>query len=222
MENENKELFNKCFQAEDKDACLDFVISRLHSGEISIYELYEGILAPALNSLKICPQDESNCIWKEHVKTSIIRTIIECCYPFIARAKKDTKKVGIMVLVFCPENELHEIGARMVTDFFTLSGFDAIFIGANTPREQIKVAIDCIKPGYVAISVTDYYNLVAAKKAIDLIKTVSNGKTKVLVGGNAFRDNMELVAQIGADAYLESYEDVRRLGEEVLSNETGI
>lgn len=222
METGNKELFNKFFEAEDKDACLDFVISRLHSGEISIWELYEEVLAPALNSLKICPQDKSNCIWREHVKTSIIRTIIECCYPFIARAKKNTKKVGIMVLVLCPENELHELGARMVTDFFTLSGFDAVFIGANTPGEQIKVAIEYVKPGYVAISVTDYYNLVAAKKAIELVKTVSGGKTRVLVGGNAFRDNLELVARIGADAYLESYEDIRRLGEEAGSNETGV
>ena len=217
-----KELFIEYLEAEDKDKCLDFALRRLSEGEFDIRELYEKIMAPALNQIKICPAENVNWIWKEHVKTSIVRTIIECCYPYIMKEKKAIKSLGIKVLVFCPENELHEIGARMITDFFILNGYNAIFVGANTPTEQIKAAVIYEKPRYVAISVSNYYNMISLKRAIEQIKATANNTVSILVGGIAFRGERNLAAQIGADAYLESYMDIRKLGEGDWKNEIGL
>ncbi|HWQ31208.1 MAG TPA: cobalamin B12-binding domain-containing protein [Negativicutes bacterium] len=222
MEKCNSERFIEYLKSGDKDSCLMCTVGCLHQGMLDIRTLYEDILGPALNQLHGCHMENENCIWREHISTSIIRTIIECCYPFVRQAGREKQKKNIKVLVFCPENELHELGARMVTDFFTLYGYDAIFIGANTPSAQIKAAVAYEKPKYVAISVTDYYNLVSAKKAIELVRSSAENIVFIIVGGNAFRDNRDRVKEIGADVYMERFEDIKRLGEEDSGNETGL
>lgn len=60
-------------------------------------------------------------------------------------------------------------------DFYTLNGFDTVFVGANTPKEDFVSAINIIKPKYVVISVTNYYNIVNAERA-DRIVEIKDGK----------------------------------------------
>lgn len=221
MEKYRDEFINY-LNAEDKESCVKFALDLIHRKIVNISCLYEEILAPALNSINSCPDDESDCIWKEHTKTSIVRTIIECCYPIVVQEMHQKKKLDIEVLVLCPENELHEIGARMASDFFLLNGYDSTFVGSNAPKEQIKAVIARKKPRYIAISVTDYYNLVAAKNTIQFAKQSIDSEVKILVGGTAFLKNMDSVSRIGADLYIETYEDIRRLGEEDYKNALGV
>lgn len=142
------EKFLNLLVSEDKENCVNFILDKLDKGEIDVVTLYTDILTLALNSM-FCTEDDddSECIWKEHVRTSIVRTILECCYPYLI---KERKAKGIdrrneKIIVVCPSEEIHEIGARMIVDYFTMLGFDAIFIGANTPREEILNAISMMK-----------------------------------------------------------------------------
>jgi len=98
--------FMEHLAAEDKEKSLDFVRQKLDAGEIDILTLYTEILMPAQNQL-VCWQDETLCIWKEHVRTSIIRTIIEFCYPYVVK-ERDAKFGGAngrKVLIGCPSEE---------------------------------------------------------------------------------------------------------------------
>ena len=71
---------------EDKEKCVQFVLSNLQNHALDIVTLYNEILTPALYA-DFCKEEEKEiCIWKEHIRTSIVRTIIECCYPFIVKA----------------------------------------------------------------------------------------------------------------------------------------
>jgi methanogenic corrinoid protein MtbC1 len=118
------------------------------------------------------------------------------------------------VIVVCPPEELHEIGARMVTDFFTLLGFDAIFVGANTPQADILEAIGYVKPQYIAISVSNYYNLVAARKMISGIyelREMTGADFKIIVGGLAFEQNPGACDDVGVDSLLHNFEDIKNL-----------
>ena len=213
-----KELYSQfmeILQREDKQGAVNLVLDKLGSGELDILTLYSEILAPAQNEL-VCWQDDTICIWREHVRTSIIRTVLECCYPYVVKEIGKYKLAnGEKVLIGCPSEEYHEIGARMVADFFTLLGFDCIFVGANTPQSEILGAIEHIKPKVVAISVTNFYNLVAASKIIDNLRYIRKEKNldfKIIVGGNAFRMNAN--AEIGADSVLQTFGDLKRFTQE--------
>lgn len=205
--------FISYLEDENKEKAVEIILKKLESKEIQIVDLYNTVLAPALNNMECKLKDKRVCIWKEHVRSSIIRTIIECCYPYVIREKiKDENNKN--VLVICPSEEYHEIGARMAADFFTLCGYNTIFVGSNTPKEDFMTAISVVNPYYVVVSVTNYYNLVAAKKTIERIKSNGNFKGKILVGGYAFKNNKEAVKNVGADIFIDSFEDVKNLSKE--------
>lgn len=205
---------------EDKESALNLCISYLEEKKLSVIELYELILTPALNNIIMEYEgDDDNLIWNEHVRSGIIRSIVECVYPYVLKEKKELgiKDMG-KVIVMCPRFEDHELGARMVSDFFTIAGYDTTFIGANTPEKTIINAIQAIQPKYISMSVTNYYNLVATKKTIDHIKDSVSTDIKFLLGGYAFTSNPNAYKEVGGDLLLRSFNDIINLSKGDESN----
>ena len=130
------ELYEKVLSAlkkEDKETALKLSIDALKNEDISVVELYEGVLTPALAHVVEEYEEIDDLIWREHVRSGIIRTIIESAYPFVLEARDNKTIQDDRVIVMCPEFEEHELGARMVADFFRIEGFDTTFVGARTP-----------------------------------------------------------------------------------------
>ncbi len=207
--------FLSYLEEENKEMVLNFIISKLENNEVDIVTLYNELLRPALNNMR-CEGPEEFCIWKEHIRSSIIRSVIENCYRFVIKERNEKyagSVAGEKVMVICPTEELHEIGPRMVADFFTLCGYDVTFVGANTPKNSFLSAIDIIKPKYIAVSVTNYYNLVATQKVIAEIRKrkQKHKELKIIVGGHAFSRNPDLFSGIGADLLLQTFDDIRSL-----------
>jgi methanogenic corrinoid protein MtbC1 len=207
---EIREQFQKYFDEEDKEKAVLFILDKLKKKDIDVIDLYMQVLTPVLNELTCDLEDQRICIWKEHVKTAIERTIVESCYPYVLEKRdelQNTKK-GIVAVV-CPPNEWHDIGARMIADFFTISGFDTIFVGSGTPYQDFYNAITTIKPCLIAISISNYFNLVGAKRMIEEIKSKVDHPMKVIVGGNAFsQDGQQKAQSINADIYVRSVNDI--------------
>ncbi|TFG02794.1 MAG: cobalamin-binding protein [Promethearchaeota archaeon] len=210
------EEFLEYIDKEDKEQCVRFVLDKLDKNEIDVPTLYKEILEPSLNRFYCDADEQKLCIWKEHVRTSIIRTIIELCYPYILkeREQRGARILDQKVLVGCPSEEYHDTGARMVADIFSLFGFDAIFVGANTPREEIRDAINILKPKYIAMCITNYFTFVEAEKAISLIKTHTDFDGKIIVGGSAFLSNPDAYKKIGADLLIQDFKDIEKLAQE--------
>lgn len=166
---------------ENKDEAIKYIHQLLDSGE-SLVNVYEHILIPSLADYH-CQEEESLCIWKEHTRTSIIRTILESTYIYLLKEKKE-KRINKKIVVACPQEEYHEIGAIIATNYFYLMGYDVKYIGANTPHFEIKSAIEVLKPDYLALSITNYYNITQTKKLLEEIKQLSP-QLKIILGGQA-------------------------------------
>ena len=201
---------------EDKENCINLITSKLDKKELDIPTLYKEILEPSLNAFYCDAEEEKMCIWKEHIRTSIIRTIIEICYLYILKERKEkgVKLLNQTILIGCPAEEYHDTGAKMIADIFTLYGFNAIFVGANTPREEVRDAINLLKPKFIGISVTISYNLVEAEKAISLIKQHTEFDGKIVVGGQAFQNNPDNYKKIGADILIRNFNEIEKLAKE--------
>ncbi len=207
--------FKVFFENEKKEQAVMYIMSKLQTKEIDVIDLYSNILTPSLNNIKCDLEDKRICIWKEHVKTAIVRTIVECSYPYVLekRNSMNLPRKGVAVVI-CPPEEYHDLGARMAADFFTISGFDAIYVGSSTPYQDVYYAIPMIRPSIIAVSVSNYYNLVAAKKMIAEMKGKASYPFKVVVGGYAFRDDtMNKLKSVGADYYVNTYEDILHLAD---------
>lgn len=203
--------FMGLFSNNQKDRCVIWATENVKEGKLTIPELYGEVLVPALYSIDDCPEENPGCIWDEHVKTSIIRTIIESLYPTIIKLAERADEKNKKIVLTCPEREYHEVGLRMMADFFQINGYQVIYIGSNTPRNQIWEVIRSEKPDYVGISVTDYYLLSEAKKIIEKIKLECSKDIMIILGGQAFRNNPHTVEDFGGDIYIENYHDVLSL-----------
>ncbi len=206
--------FIKLLGKEDKDQTLFFVLDLLEKGILSIEEVYSTLLSPSLINFACDLDDQEICIWKEHTRTSIIRTILEATYTYVVKRKPEVKSKNKKIIIVCPQEEYHEIGAIMVSNYFSMAGFDAQYIGANTPKSDILSAVKALKPDYIALSVTNYYNLVITKKITDSIKS-DFPNVKIIIGGQAFRQKGAL-DNVVYDYHIDTIEEIFTLAGAVL------
>ncbi len=212
--------FSSILASEDKEVALNYAIELLKENKLGIVDLYTKILGPALNQMACNDEDHRICIWREHVHTAIIRTIVECCYPFVIAEKNQLNSVERgTAAVLCPPEENHELGARMVADFLTICGYRTIFVGSNTPYSDFLNGVELIAPKLIAISVTNYYNIVVTKKIVAELRAKMGDLVKIVVGGNAFDSNPDHARVIGADFYSRSFEDLKKIADTVTAEE---
>lgn len=212
--------FSNYLNQYDKTTLLEYSNMLLSEGKVSIEELYEEIITPSLNQIHIERKEEDRDIWKEHIQTNIVRTIIECAYPYVLKERKMRKTTTQRVMVLCPEEEYHEIGARMGADFFTINGYDVFFIGSNTPKENFISAYNGLNPDIIAISVTNYLNLVSLKKVVAEMKEKINDETMIFISGSALCHTKMTAKDIGADGFVNTFKEIEALRRD--DHETGI
>ncbi|AUD62578.1 hypothetical protein BK010_02865 [Tenericutes bacterium MO-XQ] len=207
------EQFLSYLKKEDKKQSVLYALSLLDQEKLTIEELYEQLLAPSLIFFECDVDDENVCIWKEHTRTSIIRTIIEASYPYIIKRKDQIKSLQKRVVVLTPSFEYHEIGAIMVSHLMLLQGFDAVYIGANTPKQDIISALRAYHPDYIALSVTNPYNIVVTQQICDEIKRFFP-EIKIILGGQAFQDQAAM-DKIQYDHFLADFKAIKTFADEV-------
>jgi methanogenic corrinoid protein MtbC1 len=113
-----------------------------------------------------------------------------------------TPRIGRRLVAACVGGDLHEIGVRMVADFFEMAGWDTYYLGANTPVEGIVESVLGRRPHAVAISATMTYHVPAVSDVVRAVRERSAGATpRIIVGGYPFRVDPELWQSVGADGY---------------------
>jgi len=90
---------------------------------------------------------------EEHYCTACAQFVMTQLYPYIFRSERN----GRRMVATCVGGELHEIGVRMVADFFEMEGWDTYYLGANTPARDILDTIAKREADIVGISVTIHY-----------------------------------------------------------------
>ena len=115
-------------------------------------------------------------------------------YPFLFTGERKDRRL----VAACVPGELHEIGARMVADFFEMEGWDTFFLGANTPTESILEMVAQQHVPLLAISATMTFHV---EKVRDLIAATrrSGLPVRILVGGYPFNHAVNLWKNVGAD-----------------------
>jgi methanogenic corrinoid protein MtbC1 len=206
--------FLRALDAEDRAGCVEMALHWLEMGQTDVATLYREVLVPAMNEWACAEGEQDVCVWKEHVRTSIVRTVVEAAYPHVVKqaARRNLARGKLpKAAVLCPPDELHDLGARMVADYFTLAGFETTFVGASTPVEDFVAALGHYRPAVVAVSVTNRYNLIALRDVVSRIRGRLPDGTRVVVGGRAVRGDPDAARQVGADLVLDTLEDIRGL-----------
>ncbi len=96
-------------------------------------QLYLQVFQPALHRVGRLWQLNRVGVAEEHYCTAATQLIMSQLYPYLFTGERHRR---IMVAT-CASGELHEIGARMVSDFFELEGWDTIYLGASAPAGEV-------------------------------------------------------------------------------------
>lgn len=107
---------------------------------------------------------------------------------------------GGTLVATCVSGDLHELGIRMVADFFERAGWRTYYLGASTPATSVVQAVVAQRADVLAISVTIAYHVRHVEELIRLIRTAPGcSAVKILVGGAPFNQMPGLWESVGAD-----------------------
>ena len=163
---------------------------------VSIKNLYLYVFQASQREIGRLWQTNQISVAQEHYCTAATQLIMSQLYPYIFAGPKK----GLRLVATCVSGELHEIGARMVADFFELDGWDTYFLGANIPVETIVRTVEERQPHILAISATMTFHV---DKVVEMIAKVRSARLahppKIIVGGYPFNIAPSLWQKVGAD-----------------------
>ena len=144
-------------------------------------------------------------IFEEHLVTQTTERATAALAALAPRGPQAEKTIVIASV----ETNAHDLGARFVADFFEMEGWRTVFLGADTPAEDIAEAATQYNADVVALSATLVTQLNRVARAISVVRE-GRPDVKVLVGGRAFEDAEDAWERFGADGYPTSAEEAVR------------
>jgi MerR family transcriptional regulator, light-induced transcriptional regulator len=180
----------------ERQAASRLILRAVEEGE-SVKNIYLHVFQPCQREVGRLWQTNRLSVAEEHYCTAATQFVMSQLYPYIFAGEKN----GRVLVATCVAGDLHEIGVRMVADFFEMEGWDTFYLGANTPtRDLVRTLIDR-RADVLAVSATMTYHVRAVADLIAAVRgSEATREVKVLVGGYPFNVAPELWRQVGADA----------------------
>lgn len=167
--------------AGDRRACTE-VVQRLLDESIGLEELYLDLFQTALYEVGGLWERNRISVAVEHTATAITESLMALAYPRLFQVRR----IGRTAVVTCAAGELHQVGARMVADSLEMRGWDAHFLGANAPLDDLLRHVEEKKPEVLAISMSISSSLPRLHESVSQIRE-AHGDLKIAIGGQAMR-----------------------------------
>jgi methanogenic corrinoid protein MtbC1 len=198
----------------DRRLALQTARSALEDG-VDIRDLYLGVFQPAMHEVGRLWEVTEITVAQEHLATAITQSVMAQLYSYIF----SRSPIGRTMVATCIGGELHELGIRMVADFFEIEGWDVYYLGANMPIEDVISMVYEQQAELLAISVTLNSHVPRARDLIRALRNTDLGKSvKVLIGGQPINRSPEMFRAIGADMTASDAREAVQRAMEAFSN----
>lgn len=171
--------------AHDRAQAVSTVLDAVRSNSVELDAVYTDVLTPLLVDTGTAWQAGTTQVWEEHFASSVVRTVIEALHAEVAESAARMHGTARTAVLACPSGEQHDLGLRMLADRLALRGWNAYFLGADTPASEVIAAAKTLGADLVALSAATHYNLVLLRAFVDTVKAGVPG-VRVGVGGPAF------------------------------------
>lgn len=187
------------------------VLDAAHSG-VSIKDIYLHVFQVAQREVGRLFQLKEATIAEEHYCTAATQLIMGQLSSYVFGAERLERSMVAAAV----GGEPHDIGIRMVADFFEMEGWDTFYLGANTPVAAVVDAVLERKAALLALSVTTSIRVGLAGEAIEAVRDAAP-EARVLVGGYPFLVSPELWKQVGADGSASDAEEAVRAASKLVT-----
>lgn len=198
--------------AAQRHAAFEVVMARVESG-LPVTSVYMEVLQPVMYEVGRLWQVNEIDVPTEHYCTAATQLLMARLFPYVLERKGS----GRSMVGCCLGSELHELGMRMVCDFFEFEGWDTYFMGAITPGPGLVKTVVERKPHLVCLSATMSRGVPQIKEAIDALRReLGDALPKIMVGGLAFLMNPDLSHRVGADGMASDARSATRMASELV------
>jgi len=181
---------------------------------VAIKDIYLHVFQPAQYEVGRLWQLNELTVAQEHYCTAATQLIMSQLYPHILTSPK-----GAHTLVStCVAGDLHEIGLRMVTDFFEMDGWNTFYLGANMPAQAVIETLAQRKAHMLCISTATSSHLGSIGELIQKVRADAACRgVKILVGGSPFQVAPELWRTMNSDGCAADAQAAIRLANQLMT-----
>jgi len=178
------ETLERCLRAHDREGAVRAVLAAVENG-LAIEDLHVHVLEPFLASVGQGWQEGRTAVWEEHLIVGAVRGAIETLYPKVLERKAQVAPIPLTIAFFCPPEETHDVGLRMLVDRFDLRGFRTIYVGAATPVNEMVRCVRAEGASVVCLSASTHYQRTALHDVVARLRELLPD-VRLVAGGPAF------------------------------------
>lgn len=168
---------------------------------VPVRDLYRYLFQPSLQETGRLWHIRQISVAQEHYITDTTRLFIALLYDRMMEESRKQARKGRILVATSVSDEFHDIGIRIVADFFEMDGWDTLYTGANTPAPSVVAMIRDHHADVVAISTTMPVHISRVHELIQAIReNPDTTGTHIIVGGYPFSLVPNLWKCMGADA----------------------
>jgi methylmalonyl-CoA mutase cobalamin-binding domain/chain len=190
----------------DRNRSIEIILDAVKDGT-EVKDVYLHVFQPVQHEIGRLWETNQISVAQEHYATAVTQLVMSQLYPYIFSSRRNHRTL----VATCVGGELHEIGVRMVADFFEMEGWDTFYLGANTPKQSIVSTIMKHEADVVAISATLIVHVKQVRELIHAIRASEVKDIKVLVGGYPFNLAKDLWKKVNADGYAQNAEQAIKI-----------
>ena len=189
--------------AGDRQQASRLILDSVNAG-VSVRDIYIHVFQDSLYEIGRLWQTNQITIAQEHFFTAATQMVMSQLYPYIFANEKN----GLRMIAASVDSNMHDIGIRMVADFFEMEGWDTYYLGGNAPSQAIIQALHENDPHLLALSVTISKQIPVVEEVIRKIRADNHrNNTKVIVGGPPFNISEGLWKRVGSDGFARSADE---------------
>jgi methanogenic corrinoid protein MtbC1 len=197
----------------DRQRATQIVLEAVKGG-MTVTAAYSSVLLPALREVGRMWHLNEISVAEEHFATATTRAVMSR----LAEAAPAAASKGKRILCAAAEGNTHEMGPRVIGDFFEMAGWQAVDLGANVPAAELVLAAADFHVNLVAISAAMPDQLSVVEDTIRMLHAdLGDGCPPIMVGGNAFSACPKAWVTIGADGHASDADEAVRLGERLVA-----
>ncbi len=181
-----------------RDEASRLILAAIENRMAGVRDIYLHVFQKTQHEIGRLWQVNRISVAQEHYCTAATQMIMSQLYPYIfSPDRRDRTLVAASV-----SGDLHEIGVRIVADFFEMDGWDTFYLGANTPASSLLETVRERRADLLLLSATMTYHLRFVREIIEKMRADERtARVKVMVGGYPFNVAPDLWREFGVDGF---------------------
>jgi len=181
---------------------LEYILMNATS-DLSRPILLGAVMEPLMYEIGELWKDGTMKVAHEHVASAVVRTFLGN----LSRAYRPVDS-SPKIVITTPSGQLHEFGALISAIISSADGWNAIYLGPNSPADDIANVVRQKKARAIALSVVYPADDPRVSSELRTLRQLVGPDMPILIGGRSAQNYIKVIEEIGA-FIIENIEDLR-------------